>query len=336
MISRATQPAASASRAADTENLNTDVMRFMAILGLCLAAIFALVQSVPMRPADEPPARPRGDAEPPEAVRERTRLMELRKEISRLSEQTRKTRQQNQSATRTLALTRERLTVATDQASRLRRERAQMESELRELNRQLQHRRSELDEVRKTLRQRSDSPAAPEHLRTAQQEQPDRIPAPLEAPRPQHQPMVHDKPLEPARPPAPLPAGKGFTLRFASGGVLEHMVSRGTVSLYGMVDKQAWRLSLPAGRPGFTPDAFPARYHEMTRETVPSAYRRALERTPGVAKGNAVIWGVRLPAQTERAIGDLTRNLQGGDLVIRSDGKVYLNEEAPGDLGRER
>ncbi len=45
---------ADAGGAAD---LQTDVMRFMAILALCLVAIFALVQSVPMEqtPAAEPP-----------------------------------------------------------------------------------------------------------------------------------------------------------------------------------------------------------------------------------------------------------------------------------------
>ncbi len=33
--------------------LQTDVMRFMAILSLCLVAIFALVQSIPLAPSAE-------------------------------------------------------------------------------------------------------------------------------------------------------------------------------------------------------------------------------------------------------------------------------------------
>jgi hypothetical protein len=37
-------------------DLQTDIMRFMAILSLCLVAIFALVQSLPMAPAPTPPA----------------------------------------------------------------------------------------------------------------------------------------------------------------------------------------------------------------------------------------------------------------------------------------
>ncbi len=48
------------NRAADTDvggaaDLQTDVMRFMAILALCLVAIFALVQSIPLTPAPATP-----------------------------------------------------------------------------------------------------------------------------------------------------------------------------------------------------------------------------------------------------------------------------------------
>ncbi len=48
------------NRNADTDvggaaDLQTDVMRFMAILSLCLVAIFALVQSIPLAPVEQPP-----------------------------------------------------------------------------------------------------------------------------------------------------------------------------------------------------------------------------------------------------------------------------------------
>ena len=39
-------------------DLQTDVMRFMAILGLCLVAIFALVQSLPMEATPDIEAAP--------------------------------------------------------------------------------------------------------------------------------------------------------------------------------------------------------------------------------------------------------------------------------------
>ena len=60
------------NRGADSDvggaaDLQTDVMRFMAILSLCLVAIFALVQSIPLTPA-EPAAEHDTAVEEPEVV----------------------------------------------------------------------------------------------------------------------------------------------------------------------------------------------------------------------------------------------------------------------------
>jgi hypothetical protein len=49
-------------------DLQTDIMRFMAILALCLVAIFALVQSIPLIP--EAPAESTASAAPPPPVEE--------------------------------------------------------------------------------------------------------------------------------------------------------------------------------------------------------------------------------------------------------------------------
>lgn len=53
------------SEAGGVADLQTDVMRFMAILAICLVAIFALVQSIPLDtvPA-EPTATPQAESEP--------------------------------------------------------------------------------------------------------------------------------------------------------------------------------------------------------------------------------------------------------------------------------
>ena len=47
-------PAAASAAGSDTSALETDVMRFMSIIGLCLMAVFALVQSIPVREAGKP------------------------------------------------------------------------------------------------------------------------------------------------------------------------------------------------------------------------------------------------------------------------------------------
>ena len=43
------------AEAGGVADLQTDVMRFMAILALCLVAIFALVQSIPLSPVAAEP-----------------------------------------------------------------------------------------------------------------------------------------------------------------------------------------------------------------------------------------------------------------------------------------
>jgi hypothetical protein len=45
-------------------DLQTDIMRFMAILSLCLVAIFALVQSIPLTPAEPAPIEPAPSPQP--------------------------------------------------------------------------------------------------------------------------------------------------------------------------------------------------------------------------------------------------------------------------------
>ena len=49
-------------------DLQTDVMRFMAILSLCLVAIFALVQSIPLLPTNTEPAEIQTQAPQPDVT----------------------------------------------------------------------------------------------------------------------------------------------------------------------------------------------------------------------------------------------------------------------------
>lgn len=59
------------AEAGGAADLQTDVMRFMAILSLCLVAIFALVQSIPLAPTSETPEPVEQQATPAEPAPEK-------------------------------------------------------------------------------------------------------------------------------------------------------------------------------------------------------------------------------------------------------------------------
>jgi hypothetical protein len=118
-------------------------------------------------------------------------------------------------------------------------------------------------------------------------------------------------------------------LRFASAAALDRQVAAGSVSLFGMLDQQAWQLSMLAGTPAVATASFPKQFHEMSAATVPAHYLQSLKNKAGGRGASAVVWGVQLPAATSTAIASLlqqqqAQGQQGGALVIQGDGRVTL------------
>jgi hypothetical protein len=131
---------------------------------------------------------------------------------------------------------------------------------------------------------------------------------------------------EPVRPPETVPERQGFTLRFVSDAALDALVAAGRVTLYAMADRQAWRLSLDAGRTVAAREPSPGWFHEMSSITVPAHYIQGLVNAPDSPGVSGIVWGVQLPPTTREAIASLTRGRQGGELLIRADGRVELAE----------
>ena len=268
-------PAASAVAGSDTDALQTDVMRFMAIIGLCLMAVFALVQSIPVQQPVKPAPAATAPQPIPQANRaQRQQALQLQVELDALNSQKDHTQV-------LLAAAQQRYEQVTGQIQQAR--------ELRERQEREAHKQSSPRQVAK---------AANEKLAP--------VPNVSRAEKPQ-----------------------GFTLRFASATALDRLVTAGSVSLYGMADQQAWRLSLADGQPAATRASLPGSFHEMSATTVPAYYIRSLD---DVADGLVqVVWGVQLPSATRQAISTLVAKQQaqgepGGTLVIQDNGQVLLEE----------
>ena len=313
----------------DVEMLQTDVMRFFAILCLCLMAIFALVKALPMSPPADRPTL----AEPTDLKAE---AESLQIEIAGLKKKLAQTLTQAQTAT-----------VAAEQSSMQVKKAAKDEQEilarLAHHQQQLKNVTQSLYRTRRELRKRGQKLAGlVKDIDTKQQIQSE-LSSQIKAETQKlatikfaldraHQKMNQNHPQNQAQPrkvpetsPAKPPAKDGYTLRFASDEALQTLISGGKVIFYAIAGKNAWQLGLTGGRPAYRPTVTPSQVYEMESATVPIEYSAAFERQVAAFGRTAVTWGVTLPAQTRASINRLVKGQHGGDLVIMPDGEVILN-----------
>ena len=275
----------------EIEALQTDVMRFVAILGFVLMAIFALVQTLPVGPPDIPPS-----LEDPES---------LQREVERLRQQAQQLSGEFQVLEGVLAQAQqdEQELVAIAplllQAKSALRDRHQ---QLGELHRQIQARRISLTELRRDLAvQRRSLSIADERLAAASAALDDL------------QRVIPDQASE---------AEVGFSLRFASDEALTALLRTRSVRVFAMLGQRTWQLS--AGAKSIFAETMdrPGSFYEMNRQTVPPTYRAALRRVTAVLDDARITWGVTLPQPTRAAITRLMERYEGGELIIQADGSV--------------
>ena len=328
---QAKYPSASAAAGSDTDALQTDVMRFMSIIGLCLMAVFALVQGIPVQEPGKP-------AQPSQQARLRLEIRLQQQQLRELQTELQALKSAMHSTQQLLSTAQQHIEEVSGEAQQARAEREQLQARLENLGRQLErqrqaladieqdshHKEQRLDELRQRLmntqRQLDHSRQEIEALQRRTQQQ--TVKPVIEKPAPA------EPPPKAASTPEQKPAAEkqGFTLRFESDAALDRLVAAGSVSLYAMADQQAWRLSMTTGRPAAAQVSLPRWFHEMSAATVPAHYSRSLENAASGPGRSTVVWGVQLPAAAKQAIASLTRQRQGGELLIRGDGQVILED----------
>ena len=122
-----------------------------------------------------------------------------------------------------------------------------------------------------------------------------------------------------AQPPEPK---KGFTLRFESDAALLRLVAAGRASLFVFGEDETLKLSFGQAGPRFRSAAQPGQFHAITPDTVPVTLQTALS-DAGYAAAD-VVWGVTLPQATRSTLTGILRTHDGGQLIIRANGEVYL------------
>jgi hypothetical protein len=303
-------------READTgEALQSDVMRFMAILALCLVAVFALVQSLPLHPVEPPPmpqtAPASGQVAPVSPGAEKPALPAA--------------------ATATTPAPR----VADVQPAQV--PSVSARPQLPETGAvawpplpppPVSASEATLEQIVQPAPEAKPSRGGVRAQRmptdpTVTQKAPRRVTVePLNV-LPEPAPDVHTKASEQAE-------QTGLALRFSSDDALLSLVAQRRVHVYAWGRDSAWLLSSERGALRFAPAEAPKRFHNMTPDTVPRAVVRALTRaTPGKMAATAT-WGVVLPADIGRRLARLTQQHANGTLLIQADGQVRL---AASDLG---
>ena len=279
------------SEADTSETLQSDVMRFMAILALCLVAIFALVQSLPMRPV-EPMQAPQ--TAPVEKVLPAP-----------------------QPVTVAPATVPEPKPAPAPEAAR-HKPKAPPGPKLVEPVVQLPPAPSTLrvpepvdakpiDKVPETKQYRK-SITVHERLHRATPEV--------------------DRAVQPASENSAAASTsktqEGLLLRFASDTAFLALVAQRRVDVYGWMNKTAWKLSSERGMLSFVAASAPKRFHSMASHTVPSPIALALSRVAPEGGAHTVTWGVTLPADTARQLEQLVNKHTRGTLVIHANGRVRL------------
>jgi hypothetical protein len=313
----------------DAEMLQTDVMRFFAILCLCLMAIFALVKTLPMAPPDSGPAL----VEPGDLKAEAKRLQ---KKITALKTKLDKMQTRIQVAKAAAEHASAQAIKAAKTEATVRHRMAKVKKGLEEVSQSLGDTKQEIEVREFKLVQIIENIADKRRVRAELKAQIENETQSLAKIREKIERFGKklDQTLQPDQVPVEKPPGatpppepaqkKGFTLRFASDEALEKLISDGKVNFYAIAGKYAWRLKLTGGKPVYIAAEFPRQIYEMETPTVPTDYVAVFQRQIAAFGRRTLNWGVTLPGRTTDSINLMVRGRKGGDLIIAADGQVKL------------
>ena len=281
------------AEAGGSADLQTDVMRFMAIISMCLVAIFALVQSIPLAP--RPVVEEILQATPIDAaVASPSPVTEAEAEI----ELTRPTpKRVEREPVETVVLERPRLKPVERRAPPVTRP-SPVERPVERVPDQ---------PIETSVERATETPIdAVEAMNVATA--PSNAPESVSATR---QSSTQSK------------VQKGFTLRFESDAALTELVARDVVGLYAVTPGGTKRMSIDGSNLSFWTASAPKRFHEMDIATVPDRVLATYRRTN---RDSGVKWGVSLPAGMSRDLNDYLTKHDGGELIIARSGALRLEQ----------
>jgi len=295
----------------DATTLMSDVWTFMAILGICLAVIFALIQSMPFT------SDSRHQVQPLEKAQEQRDLQsvsprELDKEIMKVTHETPEMQDEMGSlpgASETAAKNPENNDLQeSDQSasategwllSDVKSSWPESPKEKDENMEQDATREAELKERINKARE-SLAQARQDSVRSEQDE----------AKKDQDESQEKNE-------------DQGFSLRFASEQSLQSLLADNRVDFYIIVGGRAWKLQDPYS-PSYSPAQVDETLYQMLNHTVPEAYIEAARAVGEFGEEENKTYHVYLSSSIQEKLDTMTADASGGELIIHGDGRVSL------------
>ena len=329
---------------AEIEALQTDVMRFMAILGFILSVIFALVQSIPFAPKDLRPTLENYES----LKRDITNLQNYignqfatLHEIQMQLKESEALKVQRVSELKQLSEQRNQLLIDAELNFT---EFKVRQNNLKAIENQITNRKKSLQVLRLNVeRERNALQKTQENYQLLKE----RI---LAVQQVQNQASVENNAVTSSASetmadaqradPVEVPKGKiierllppkrvGFTLKFESEAAFNRLLEKKLIRFYVFLGDKTWRVRLQNEIPEFIGVSKPTQYQEMDPTTVPALYAMHFKRTVATHGRHFEIWGVILPKSISRSIQSQIRNKQGGDVVISGEGRIRLENSNP-------
>lgn len=281
----------------DVEALQTDVMRFLSIIALCLLAVFAAVSS-----------------EPPPAVKEMIKVQEAA--IAALEQTLESATEKYHEKLNKLETENDQLKLATAVAVKPVLQEP-LKEQLQSLEKQRDAMREEIGVMSTALEQSESHNRKLESLLDVQQQSTVQQSMPMaeEPPDDSQSVQVETDSVEPV---AVEPEEEnGFTLAFESDDVLLELVKRGRVSLFAKSANQVWQLKVAENR--FTQVAQVPEFFELG--SVPKEMQQQAQRQ---LESLTIEWGVSFDKVLRVALDALFAEQTGGDIIVQKNGGLAI------------
>lgn len=324
----------------DDRALETDIMRFMAILGFCLMAVFALIQSIPVSQQTGGVGLQTQPMLEEQLTRLHDQVRMLLGKVASLQtqvEQLQKSNAQWQARSQALAeqLSRseaqllQQLVGAQELVQALQDERhalASAQSQVRRLQRQAYREQLRVESTERALAQIEQEIAPAPAVAAVSTQAPTQVPAA----------ESQNVPVQPKVPAAPKPAPSttvsndppSLTMRYASTAAIERLIAGKRTVLFGISGDRAWR-STPQGNFVATPK--PVRPYELT-ESPGQLLMQRFRRDSGLLSASEVQWWVTLDSSIVSQISAHLDQHRTGQLVIQANGQVLHQPAAAAAL----